>query len=48
MRYPYFFTNEGNYSLSLLTKIAGHEKYEDNSLIVTFNFDTENTGNPQR
>jgi hypothetical protein len=48
MRYPYFFTNEGNYSLSLLTKIAGHEKYEANPLIVTFDLDTENTGNTQR
>jgi hypothetical protein len=35
MRYPYFFTNEGNYSLSLLTKIVGHEEYENNPLIAT-------------
>jgi hypothetical protein len=48
MRYPYFFTNEGNYSLSLLIKIAGHKKYEDNPLIATFDLDTENTENIQR
>ena len=39
--YPYVFKNEGKYSLSLLTKIAGDEKYENNPLIVTFELDTE-------
>ena len=41
MSYPYVFKNEGKYSLSLLTKIAGDEKYENNPLIVTFEVDTE-------
>ena len=41
MSYPYVFKNEGKYSLSLLTKIAGDEKYENNPLIVTFELDTE-------
>ena len=45
MSYPYVFKNEGKYSLSLLTKIAGDEKYENNPLIVTFELDTEGTGN---
>ena len=48
MRYPYFFTNESNYSLSLLTEIVGHEKYEDNPLIATFDLGTENTVNIQK
>ena len=43
--YPYVFKNEGKYSLSLLTKIAGDEKYEDNPLIATFDLDTEGTIN---
>ena len=41
MSYPYVFKNEGKYSLSLLTKIAGDEQYENNPLIVTFELDTE-------
>jgi hypothetical protein len=41
MSYPYVFKNEGRYSLSLLTKIAGDTKYENNPLIVTFELDTE-------
>ena len=41
MSYPYVFKHEGKYSLSLLTKIAGHEKYENNPLIVTFQLDTD-------
>ena len=45
MSYPYVFKNEGKYSLSLLTKIAGDEKYENNPLIVTFELDTEGIGN---
>jgi hypothetical protein len=43
MSYPYVFKKEGKYSLSLLTKIAGDEKYEDNPLITTFDIDTEGT-----
>jgi hypothetical protein len=45
MSYPYIFKNEDKYSLSLLTKIAGDEKYEDNPLIATFDLDTEGTVN---
>ena len=45
MSYSYVFKNEGKYSLSLLTKISGDEKYENNPLIVTFDLDTENTRN---
>src|SRR5215203_2207477 len=41
MSYLYVFKNEGKYSLSLLTKIAGDEKYKDTPLIVTFDLDTE-------
>jgi len=41
MSYPYVFKNEGKYSLSLLTKISGDEKYENNPLIVTFELDTD-------
>ena len=41
MSYPYVFKQEGKYSLSLLTKIAGDEKYENNPLIVTFQLDTD-------
>jgi hypothetical protein len=41
MSYPYVFKNEGKYSLSLLTKIAGDEKYEDNPLVATFDIQTE-------
>jgi hypothetical protein len=45
MSYPYVFENEGKYSLSLLTKIAGDEKYEDNPLVATFDLETEGTIN---
>jgi hypothetical protein len=41
MSYPYVFKNEGKYSISLLTKISGDERYENNPLIVTFDLDTE-------
>jgi hypothetical protein len=41
MSYPYVFKNEGKYSLSLLTKISGDEKYEDNPLIANFDLETE-------
>ena len=41
MSYPYMFKNDGEYSLSLLTKIAGDEKYGDNPLIANFDLDTE-------
>jgi hypothetical protein len=41
MSYPYVFKHEGKYSLSLLTKIAGDGKYENNPLIVTFQLDTD-------
>jgi hypothetical protein len=45
MSYPYVFKNEGKYSLSLLTKIVGDKKYEDNPLIATFDLDTEGAAN---
>ena len=45
MSYPYVFENEGKYSLSLLTKITGDEKYEDNPLVATFDIQTEGTIN---
>lgn len=45
MSYPYIFKDEGKYSLSLLTKIAGDEKYENNPLIATFDLDTDGTVN---
>ena len=41
MSYPYIFKNDGEYSLSLLTKMSGDEKYENNPLIATFNLSTE-------
>jgi len=41
MSYPYMFKNDGEYSLSLLTKISGDEKYENNPLIATFDLSTE-------
>jgi hypothetical protein len=43
MSYPYVFKHEGKYSLSLLTKISGDEKYEINPLIVSFELNTEST-----
>ena len=45
MSYPYVFQYEGKYSLSLLTKISGDEKYKNNPLIVSFELDTESTVN---
>ena len=41
MSYPYIFKYDGEYSLSLLTKISGDKKYENNPLIATFDLDTE-------
>jgi hypothetical protein len=41
MSYPYIFKNDGEYSLSLLTKISGDKKYENNPLIATFDLSTE-------
>jgi len=35
------FQHEGKYSLSLLTKIADDEKYENNPLIVSFELYTD-------
>jgi hypothetical protein len=35
MSYPHVFQHEGKYSLLLLTKISGDEKYENNPLIVS-------------
>ncbi len=35
---PYVFQHEGKYSLSLLTKISGDEKYENNPLIVSLSW----------
>jgi hypothetical protein len=37
--YSYTFQNQSKYSLSLLTKIAGDTKYENNPLIVSFDMD---------
>jgi hypothetical protein len=41
MSYTYIFKNDGEYSLSLLTKISGDKKYENNPLIATFDLETE-------
>ena len=41
MSSPHVFQHEWKYSLSLLTKIAGDEKYENNPLIVSFELDTD-------
>ena len=41
MSYQYIFKNEGKYSLSLLTKISGDKKYENNPLIATFDLPTD-------
>lgn len=38
MSSPYVFQHEGKYSLSLLTKISGDEKYENNPLIVSLSW----------
>lgn len=45
MSYPYVFRDDGKYSISLLTKIAGDKKYENNPLIATFDLDTSGTVN---
>ena len=40
--YSYTFQNHSQYSLSLLTKIAGDPKYENNPLIVSFDIEISN------
>jgi hypothetical protein len=40
--YSYTFQNQSKYSLSLLTKIAGDPKYENNPLIVSFDIEISN------
>lgn len=40
--YSYTFQNQSKYSLSLLTKIAGNPKYENNPLIVSFDIEASN------
>ncbi|HET9805824.1 MAG TPA: hypothetical protein VFP49_02830 [Nitrososphaeraceae archaeon] len=40
--YSYMFQNQSKYSLSLLTKIAGDPKYENNPLIVSFDIEASN------
>ena len=40
--YSYTFQNHSQYSLSLLTKIAGDPKYENYPLIVSFDIDISN------
>jgi hypothetical protein len=40
--YSYTFQNQSKYSLSLLTKIAGDPKYENNPLIVSFDIEASN------
>jgi hypothetical protein len=43
--YVYTFQNQSKYSLSLLTKIAGDPKYENNPLIVTFDIEISDFNN---
>ena len=43
--YSYTFQNQSKYSLSLLTKIAGDSKYENNPLIVSFDIEISNYDN---
>jgi hypothetical protein len=43
--YSYTFQNQSKYSLSLLTKIAGDPKYENNPLIVSFDIEISNYNN---
>ena len=43
--YSYTFQNQSKYSLSLLTKIAGDPKYENNPLIVSFDIEVSNYNN---
>ena len=45
MGYPYVFRDDGKYSISLLTKISGDKKYENNPLIATFDLHTSGTVN---
>lgn len=43
--YPYTFKNQSTYSLSLLTKVAGDPKYENNPLIENFEMEVPNGSN---
>ena len=43
--YSYTFQNQSKYSLSLLTKIAGDPKYENNPLIVSFDIEISDYNN---
>ena len=43
--YSYTFQNQAKYALSLLTKIAGDPKYENNPLIVSFDIEISNYNN---
>src|SRR5918999_5624705 len=43
--YSYTFQNQSKYSLSLLTKIAGDSKYENNPLILNFDIEISNYNN---
>jgi len=43
--YSYTFQNQSKYSLSLLTKIAGDPKYENNPLIVNFDIEISDFNN---
>src|SRR5215204_964254 len=43
--YSYTFQNQSKYFLSLLTKIAGDPKYENNPLIVSFDIEISNFNN---
>ncbi len=43
--YSYTFQNQSKYSLSLLTKVAGDPKYENNPLIENFEVEISNGNN---
>src|SRR5688500_14349963 len=43
--FSYTFQNQSKYSLSLLTKVAGDPKYENNPLIVNFHIEISNGNN---
>ncbi|MGI9012218.1 MAG: hypothetical protein ACR2F1_13670 [Nitrososphaeraceae archaeon] len=43
--YSYTFQNQSKYSLSLLTKVAGDTKYENNPLIINFDIEISNGNN---
>ena len=43
--YPYTFKNQSTYSLSLLTKVAGDPKYENNPLIESFEIEISSGSN---